>query len=541
MAGRAAALAQLAALAAATNHQMPSGYDAPDWGVAACTDGSGGCCCEAAAQCTDVEQILCYGKSKAAAAMSSTDAAVSDVLADGNQIWIITAGALVFFMQCGFAMLEAGSVRRRNTQNIIFKNAMDACIASVAFFAFGYAFAYGSDAGHFIGKDNFFLIRENNDESGQHMFFFQFAFGATAATIVSGSVAERCKVTAYFTYSILLTAFIYPVVVHWVWSADGYLSAFAPRDVRIGYNGFIDYAGSGVVHSVGGWAGLVAAAVLGPRHGRFETVEGETCWIKRYGAPRDIPGQSTMLACLGVLILWFGWYGFNCGSTLAYDGENAGKVAVTTTLGAAFGGAGCTVLVRIVEGHFNVEHSLNGVLAGLVSITAGCSVVDEWCAVLIGLIGAAVYYGAAKLLLVLRIDDPLNAWPVHGACGVWGCLSVGIFAQGRNIARAYGDMDLSAVADGNQFAVQLCGITLILLWTVACSIIMFVGIDKTFGMRITPEEEDMGMDACEHGQDTTRSFKFRQAAKQLSVEPYGDEHGHKGEDDHVTATIEAQP
>merc|ERR1719223_615923 len=214
------------------------------------------------------------------------------------------------------------------------------------------------------------------------------------------------------------------------------------------------------------------------------------------------------------MILWFGWYGFNCGSTLAFDGENAGKVATTTTLAAAGGSVISTVLAKAITGTWDVECGLNGVLAGLVSITAGCSVVDEWCAILIGAIGGGVYYGSAELLLKLKVDDPLNAWPVHGMCGVWGCLAVGIFAQHRNIARAYGVTDeANAVSSGMQFAVQLGGVAAIVGWTVVTCGLMFFVLAKTGLMRVTDEEELHGLDVAEHGDAFSRSFQEEQGLK----------------------------
>eukprot|EP01065_Artemidia_motanka_P042103 TRINITY_DN558_c0_g1_i2.p1 TRINITY_DN558_c0_g1~~TRINITY_DN558_c0_g1_i2.p1 ORF type:complete len:600 (+),score=203.61 TRINITY_DN558_c0_g1_i2:154-1800(+) len=533
---------------------MPSGYQSDSYGQGSCTNAtSTECCCStlkkgsSSVDCIDVEKLTCFVKAQKTTSASKAGTKASALRADGTQLWIILCGALVFFMQCGFAMLEVGAVRTHNTLNIIFKNLMDACLGAVFFYSFGYAFAYGSnDAGHFVGSNNFFLMYENDDESGMYLFFFQFAFAATASTIVSGAVAERTKIIAYFIYAVVITGFVYPVVVHWVWSPHGWLSFFASREERIGPNGMIDFAGSGVVHIVGGFAGLCGSIVLGPRYGRFEELEedppadddGERpntrgmCNMGRYGAPQELRGQSMMLAALGVLILWFGWYGFNCGSTLAYDGENAGKVAVTTTLSAASAGVSAVSVVRVLRGHWAVDHGLNGVLAGLVSVTAGCSVVDEWAAIVIGLIGGVVYFGASELLEMLKVDDPLSAWPVHGACGVWGCLAVGIFAQGRNIERAYSasDPDLDAVARGAQFAIQLCGVVAIVGWTVGCCLPMFMLIDKTIGMRVSLAVEDKGLDVADHGMDPTRSFQFREAARQQAAAqeqslPYGKQEG----------------
>eukprot|EP01062_Namystynia_karyoxenos_P079781 TRINITY_DN847_c0_g1_i2.p1 TRINITY_DN847_c0_g1~~TRINITY_DN847_c0_g1_i2.p1 ORF type:complete len:576 (+),score=217.27 TRINITY_DN847_c0_g1_i2:116-1843(+) len=516
----AAAAALLLGLAVAQN--VPSDFQADDWGVKACSNTQDlGCCCSndkrqnQGATCTATELMLCAIKEWGDATDTALRTKNAKLQSNATQLWVIICGALVVFMQCGFAMLEAGSVRTRNTQNIIFKNVVDICIAALGFFSVGYAFAYGDgtkrggDSGRFIGATNFFLMRENEDESGQYLWFFQFAFAATASTIVSGSVAERTKLNAYFIYSVVLTMFVYPVVVHWVWSNHGWLSAFAPGEENVGPNGMIDFAGSGVVHTVGGFAGLMGAIIVGPRHGRFEEDKDERTGKITYGEPKVMRGQSTMLSCLGAMILWFGWYGFNCGSTLAFDGFNAGKVAVTTTLAAGMGGLTTTFVGRIHLGYYPVDTGLNGILAGLVSITAGCVVVDEWCAIVIGLLGGLLYYGAAMLLLWLRIDDPLNAWPVHGVCGVWGCLAVGIFAQHKNIERAYSGLDGSAVASGEQFAVQLLGVVAIIGWTVGLSGIMFFCIDKTIGMRVSAEDEDQGLDVAEHAADPTATWVMR--------------------------------
>eukprot|EP00756_Hemistasia_phaeocysticola_P036673 Hpha_TRINITY_DN16654_c0_g4::TRINITY_DN16654_c0_g4_i1::g.183213::m.183213/K03320/amt, AMT, MEP; ammonium transporter, Amt family len=535
-------------LVAVQGQNLPSDYNEASFGVDACGNVTSGLCCCATANkgnglpCTDTEKLLCEVQKVTAESETTCTGDADAFSGNANQIWILMAGFLVFFMQCGFAMLEAGTVRKKNTQNIIFKNILDICIGALSFFAVGYGFAYGdggdnSDTSNFIGRNNFFLMKENNDETGQHMWFFQFAFAATAATIVSGSVAERTQLVAYFIYSCVITMFIYPVVVHWVWSGKGWLSAFATTADRVNPNGMIDYAGSGVVHAVGGWAGLCGAWIVGPRKGRFEELDenGEVIqpeaekdeepqpkedgeeeeekaeekanmrchfinsWGVKYGKPLPMAGQSGSISSLGVFILWFGWYGFNCGSTLAWDGENAGKVAVTTTLAAGAAGAIATIISRVKEGHWIVEAGLNGILAGLVSITAGCSVVDEWAALLIGAIGGTLFYFSAELLLCLKIDDPLNAWPVHGACGVWGVIAAGIFATERNFKRAYGTgYDFSAVADGRQLGTQLLGIAAILGWTVGLSLILFFLIDITVGMRVRPEVEEMGCDAHHH-------------------------------------------
>jgi len=421
-------------------------------------------------------------------------------------MWILISGILVFWMQAGFAMLEAGSVRRKNTNNILFKNLMDASIAAVTYWLLGYSFAFGTEKyiyedpgqdNRFIGAGNWALRNYNND-TDYHSWFFQWAFAGAAATIVSGSVAERCRLEAYFVYTIILTTFIYPIVAHWVWSSTGWLSAFYNDGNGNRYleeNGMLDFAGSGVVHMTGGFAGLVGAIAIGPR--------------KYFGNPdmeHKLNGHSDLLAALGVLILWMGWYGFNAGSTLgAGSGQGtyinlAAKVAVTTTISAAFGAISCMLYSRIFLHHFNLPMCLNGVLAGLVSITAPCATVEPWAAMMIGIIGAGVYLCASKLLKICKVDDPLDAWPVHGACGVWGVLSNGIFATQSNISRTYGFQN-NAVESGNQFRNQFIGVLVIASWVTFTSSLVFFPLKFSGLLRVTEEEEEAGLDASEHGKD----------------------------------------
>ena len=319
-------------------------------------------------------------------------------------------------------MLEAGIVQPKNATNILFKNMIDASLASWCFLFLGYGFAYGDDAGGFIGTSNFALTGIYNGagtdgdvlaDDGWVGFFFQWAFAGAAATIVAGSVCERTKIEAYFCYSIVLTVFIYPVVVHWGWGS-GFLSAwgaatgplFSKTDQS---NGMVDFAGSGIVHMVGGFSGLMGAIVVGPRAGRF--VDGQTV---------ELYAGNKILQSLGTFILWFGWYGFNCGSTLmisANAANVAGKVAVTTTLAAASGGITATALSKAIVGNYDISLGLNGVLAGLVGITANCSVVNPWHAMIIGIIAAILLFGGHYGLLKAKIDDPCDACIVHGLVG----------------------------------------------------------------------------------------------------------------------------
>lgn len=433
---------------------------------------------------------------------STADSVENGLATDINVFWILICGILVFFMQAGFSMLESGCVAEKNVINILFKNLMDAGIGAIAFWLFGYAFAYGRAEGDnvFIGETNFALSEMVEGE--YHNFFFQWAFAATAATIVSGAVAERCKLSAYFAYSFIITAFIYPVVVHWVWDTEGWLSAFGTEYLLTGdsarSNGMIDFAGSGVVHMVGGFSALTGAIACGPRLGRFAPA---TDAEGRAVQPRE---HNQLIATLGVIILWVGWYGFNCGSTLAMAGgasSLAAKVAVTTTLAAASGCISCMLFFRFSGNkEYSLLKSLNGVLAGLVSITAGCATVEPWAAFVIGILGAAVYISSSALLARFKIDDPLDASPIHGFCGFWGVLAVGIFSTDKNIAVAYHpDYETEALASGAQFAVQLVAALAIFAWTTISSGVMFFLISKTIGIRVTSMQEIVGMDLSEHG------------------------------------------
>jgi len=308
------------------------------------------------------------------------DAEIADLIAAIDTAWLLIAAFLVFFMQAGFAMLEAGFVRSKNVANILMKNVLDVSVGAIAFWAVGWGLAYGfsGDATNgFVGTGQFFLVGFDDWPS----WIFQFAFAGVAATIVSGAMAERTAFRAYLFYTVFITAFIYPVVVHWAWDGNGWLSAF--KDDPIGTNGYIDFAGSSVVHVVGGFAGLMGAIFVGPRIGKFG----------KDGSINPIPGHSISLAALGVFILWFGWYGFNPGSTLGLTGgfaALAAKVAVNTTLAAGAGAVGATFLSRLRTSKYDMGLTLNGALGGLVGITAPAAVVDPWAAVAIGFIAAPI-------------------------------------------------------------------------------------------------------------------------------------------------------
>lgn len=417
--------------------------------------------------------------------------------------WLLQNGYLVFFMQLGFALLEAGAVRPKNVNNILFKNLVDCCLGCLCWFLFGYAFTglSQSDGNVFIGTKPLALASGSTAENEKYAtFFFQFAFAATAATIVSGAMAERTRVTGYFLYTAFITIFIYPVIVHWVWHGSGWLNAW---NANTQYK-MIDFAGSGVVHMVGGFAALVGAAILGPRRKRFK--EGRKCCACTWSGS-SVQGQTPYpphhvpFMVAGTFILWYGWYGFNGGSTLMMSGGlhvTAARVAVTTTLAAVTGAMTTTFYSKIFLGYYSVALMCNGFLAGLVSITAPCPVVAPHWAVVIGFLGAIVYVLASKLLVCVGIDDPLDAFPVHGACGVWGCLAAGIF-QGTSEMTSAGYTDNVSLPAGKQFGIQLLGVVAIAAWTSGMSLIMFLSIHLTVGLRVDAEQEKRGLDKTEHG------------------------------------------
>jgi Amt family ammonium transporter len=405
---------------------------------------------------------------------------------------------MIFLMQCGFAMLCAGSIRSKNVKNIMLKNLLDACGGAIGFWSIGYALAYGA-SGKFVGvsKEKFFL----NLEADYIDFFFQFTFAATAATIVAGTVAERCKMSAYLCYSLFLTGFVYPVVVHAIWNSDGFLSALN-EDAFNG--GMIDFAGSGVVHMTGGATALTAAIILGPRIGRFYDENGEPL-----PDPKPFPPHSVALQVLGTFILWFGWYGFNPGSTLKISPDGYGNIAalcaVTTTMAAASGAISALFTDTLVgymnegETEYDLSMAMNGCLGGLVAITSGCSVVEPWAAVVIGIIGGAVYVFSSKLLATLKIDDAVDAIPVHFFNGMWGCIATGFFAAPRLTDAAYGETGVGVFyGDGKLLVCQIFGVLFILLWTVGIMTPFFIALNTLGMFRVDPLEEQVGLDISHH-------------------------------------------
>ena len=394
-------------------------------------------------------------------------------------VWFLVGAALVFWMQAGFAMVEAGLTRAKNTGNIIMKNLMDFCIGTVVFILLGFGLFLGDDIGGIIGKPNFAIFTDyaNFDWSS---FVFNLVFCATAATIVSGAMAERTKFISYCIYSAVISAVIYPVETHWVWGG-GWLSQLSTP--------FHDFAGSGVIHMVGGISALIGAAILGPRIGKFtKTKDGKV-------KVNAIPGHSLTIGALGVFILWFGWYGFN--GAAATSVPQLGTIFLTTTIAPALATVSCMIFTWIKYGKPDVSMCLNASLAGLVAITAGCDVVDAFGSAIIGIVSGILVVVAVEFVdIKLKIDDPVGAFSVHGVNGMWGGLAVGLFATGN------GQDGITGLFYGGGFAQlgkQALGILCVAAWTVVCMIIVFTIIKKTIGLRVTKEEEMKGLDICEHG------------------------------------------
>jgi len=403
-----------------------------------------------------------------------------------DMIWLVLAAALVFFMQAGFAMVETGLTRAKNAGNIIMKNLMDFSAGAVAYWAIGWGLMYGSSAGGFIGTDQFFLA--GADSSIFRDWMFQVVFAATAATIVSGAMAERTKFTGYLAYSVVISALIYPISGHWIWNG-GWLAEM----------GFHDFAGSTVVHSVGAWAAMIGAMILGARKGKYVKVGGKT-------VAKAIPGHSMPLAALGVFILWFGWYGFNAGSTLSGTDLTIAHVAVTTTLAASTGAIGAMFTSWFWFGKPDPSMSLNGALAGLVGITAGTWVVNPLGAVLIGLVAGVLVVASVEFFdKVLHIDDPVGAISVHGVCGVWGTLAVGLFADGVNDP---GIVGLFYGGGLGQLGVQLIGVLAVFAWVVVTTLVLFGALKAAGLLRVSETEELMGLDIGEHGMESYAGFQI---------------------------------
>jgi Amt family ammonium transporter len=421
------------------------------------------------------------------AAHAQDEVSAADVQAVLDNIWVIVAAVLVIFMNAGFGMLETGFCRQKNAVNILAKNLIVFALATLSFWAIGFSFMFGSGGG-FIGGGGWFLT---GDKAAYGLdggtleisvfFLFQAAFAGTAATIVSGAVAERIKFIDFILFSILLTGIAYPISGHWVWSGSGMLGSIG----FLGGAGFSDFAGSTVVHSVGGWAALMGAAILGPRIGKYQG-----------GQPSALPGHNMSIATLGCLILWIGWFGFNPGSELAAS-LNVPYIAVTTNLAAAAGGVAALVTSWVVSGKPDLSMIINGILAGLVGITAGCAGVGYLGAVIIGIVAGILVVFSVYFFDSIQIDDPVGAISVHLVNGIWGTLAVGLF-----------DLESGLFFGGGitQLLAQIMGILTIGLWTVVLSTIFWLVLKSVLGLRVTEEEELMGLDIGEHGMEAYSGF-----------------------------------
>ncbi|MGQ0743742.1 MAG: ammonium transporter [Acidimicrobiales bacterium] len=395
-----------------------------------------------------------------------------------DNTFVLLSAVLVIFMQAGFALVEAGQTRAKNVANIMMKNMMDFCAGALAFFAVGYAIAFGS-GNNFFGTTGFFLTGEPFQYGTLTVpvtFLFQAAFAATAATIVSGAMAERTKFRSYFAYSIVISALIYPVVVHWNWGG-GWLAQLSTP--------FHDFAGSTMVHMTGGVAALMGALVLGPRLGKYGAD----------GKPRAIVGHSTPFTVIGAFILLVGWYGFNPGSELAADGA-IGGIAVTTTLAAAAGAVAAMCLIWALKGKPDVNMTVNGLLAGLVGITAGTAAVSPVGSLIIGAAAGALVVGSVLLLDRLHVDDPVGAISVHGVCGALGTICVGLFATEST---DFWQQGLFYGGGANQLVSQLIGVGAVTVFVAVTSGLLFLAIKFTMGLRVSEEEELAGLDVLEHG------------------------------------------
>ena len=416
-----------------------------------------------------------------------TDEIMSAVSGQVFGVWFLIGAALVFWMQAGFAMCEAGFTRAKNTGNILMKNLMDFCIGTVVFILVGFGLLLGEDIAGFIGRPGFDIFTDyaNFDFSN---FVFNLVFCATTATIVSGSMAERTKFLSYCVYSAVISAIVYPIEAHWTWGG-GWLSQL----------GFHDFAGSNCIHMVGGIAALVGASILGARIGKFiKDKDGKVVKVNAF------PGHNLPIACLGVFILWLGWYGFN--GAACTDLSQLVSVFLTTTVSPALATVACMVFTWLKYGKPDVSMCLNASLAGLVAITAGCDVTDALGASIIGIVaGLLVCFGVWFLDYVLRVDDPVGAVAVHCLNGIWGTLAVGLFAT--NSAPAYSLADstgaeLTGLFYGGGFkllGIQAIGVISTAAWTAVTMTIAFLIIKAVFGLRVSEEEEIVGLDSTEHG------------------------------------------
>jgi len=432
-------------------------------------------------------------------------AKTADTLKVGlDTLWVLLAGMLVFFMNAGFCMLETGFCRQKNAVNVLAKNLIVFALSTIAFWAlgFGLMFSSGSD---FVGSGGFFLSGEDNSPATGDAykgifgslnwtgiplaakFFFQLVFAGTAATIVSGAVAERIKFVTFLIFSLLLVGIAYPITGHWIWGG-GWLAKL----------GFYDFAGSNVVHAVGGWSALMGAAFLGPRIGKYASD----------GTPNALPAHNMAIATLGALILWLGWFGFNPGSTMSVgDGSLIAHIALTTNTAGAFGGAAATITAWILLGKPDLSMIINGILAGLVGVTASCAFVSLPSAAIIGIVAGILVVLAVGFFDRIKIDDPVGAISVHLVNGVWGTLALGLFSQGEAFGAVPAPKPGLLFGGGiEQLWYQFLGVITVGGMTVLLSSIFWLALKAIMGLRVSEEEESLGLDIGEHGMEAYAGF-----------------------------------
>ena len=446
--------------------------------------------------------ISVLGVSAAAAAdepaATALDTVKKELTTNANVLWTCVAAFLVFFMQAGFAMVETGFTRAKNAVNILMKNLMDFSVGSIAFFVIGFGLMFGDKGGAWLFGKTLFALGGTTGESWNYSFLlFQTVFAATAATIVSGAMAERTKFVGYLVYSFFISLLIYPIFGSWAWGSlllgadnGGWLEGLSVP--------FYDFAGSTVVHSVGGWLALAGAIMLGPRIGKYGPDK----------KARAIVGHNMPLAALGVFILWFGWFGFNSGSTTTAN-LSIGRIAVTTNLAAAGGAVAAMLTAWVIFKKPDASMALNGALAGLVSITASCAIVTPIAALIIGLLGGAIVVLSVIFIdRVLHVDDPVGAVSVHGVCGAWGTLAVGLFSAEKALGLGEGNAGLFYGGGLGQLTSQFIGVGTAFVWAFGIGLLLFLGIKKTIGLRVTPEEELKGLDVGEHGMEAYSGFQI---------------------------------
>jgi ammonium transporter, Amt family len=441
--------------------------------------------------------------------LESVDKATQELKVGIDTMWVMVAGMLVFFMNAGFCMLETGFCRQKNAVNVLSKNLIVFALSTIAFWLVGFGLMFGKTNG-FIGTEGLLAISgaDNSPAMGDAYqgaypalnwtgvpllakFFFQLVFAGTAATIVSGAVAERIKFIDFLIFSVILVGFVYPITGHWIWGG-GWLAGM----------GFFDFAGSTVVHAVGGWAALMGAYFLGPRIGKFHSD----------GSMTAMPGHNMSIAALGALILWLGWFGFNPGSTMAVgNGALIAHIAITTNTAGAFGAVAAMITAWIVLGKPDLSMIINGLLAGLVAVTASCAFVEVVPAAIIGTVGGILVVFAVIFFDNIKIDDPVGAVSVHLVNGIWGTLAVGLFAVGPSKApdALYATGPAAGLLMGgglNQLWIQFVGVLSVGGITVLLSSIVWIVLKTLMGIRVTPEEERMGLDISEHGMEAYGGF-----------------------------------